>query len=130
MNFLTAVSGKIATGLVALAIIAAGISWWQSDPSTRQIILSISGRLVGWFVVVLLLPWLLFWLIGMVARMQNNIAGAVLVLVITAIETVMLAWLFHFSIAGSGRWMMFVAGSFVAGVYNLFSCDWIAEKVE
>lgn len=130
MDFLKTVGGKIASGLVVLAVVAAGISWWQSDPATRQGILSATGRLTGWVLLVLSFPWVSFWLIGWVARMDSNFAGAMLVLIVSALEAVVLAWLFGWSVHGSTAWVMYAAGVLAAGAYNLFACDWIAERVE
>ena len=130
MDFLKTVGGKIAAGLVTLAVIAAGISWWQTDPSTRQAILSAAGRLTGWSLSVLALPWVSFWIIGWVARKDSNFAGAALVFTLTAIEAAALAWLFGWSVHGATGWIFFIAATLVAAVYNLFTCDWIAEKME
>jgi FtsH-binding integral membrane protein len=130
MDFLKTIGGKIATGLVSLAVVAAAVSWWQTDPQTRSEILSISGRITGWFFIVLLIPWIGFWLIGWIARRDSNAAGAALVIVLAGIEATVLAWLFNWSIHGSTEWILFAAAVAVAGVYNLFACDWIAEKIE
>jgi hypothetical protein len=130
MDFLKSIGGKIATGLVLLAVMVAGISWWQADPATRAAVLSTSGRLIAWSGVVLLLPWAIFWLIGWVARLQSNPAGAVLIVVLTGIESLLLAWLFQWSVHGSALWTLYIAAILICGVYNLFTCDWIAEKTE
>jgi hypothetical protein len=130
MDFLKTVGGKIVGGLVALAVIASAIAWWQTDPTTRHEILSTAGRLTGWFLSVLTIPWIGFWLIGWVAQLESNLAGAVLVCTLSAIEAVVLAWLFNWSVHGPTAWVLFVAGVLVASAYTLFTCDWIAEKVE
>ncbi|HSV15648.1 MAG TPA: hypothetical protein VLI90_15410 [Tepidisphaeraceae bacterium] len=130
MDFLKTVGGKIAGGLVALAVIAAAISWWQTDPATRHAIVSAAGRLTGWSLSVLALPWLCFWIVGWVARMDSNFAGAALVFILTALEAVALAWLFGWSIHGATGWIFYIAAVLVAAVYNLFTCDWIAEQIE
>ena len=31
---------------------------------------------------------------------------------------------------GPTAWTFFAAATLFAGVYNLFACDWIAEKIE
>jgi hypothetical protein len=129
MGLLKGIVGKIAAGLVALAVVAAGISWWQMDLATRHAIAVDTGRLIGWTLVVLLAPWASFWLIGWVAKMDSNRAGAAMVMAVTAVEAVVLAWLFGFAVHGPTAWTLLVAGVLVAGVYNLFACDWIAEKV-
>ena len=66
MDFLKSVGGKVVTGLVAVAVVAAAISWWQMEESTRQTLLTGTGRIVAWFAVVLVLPWATFFLVGRV----------------------------------------------------------------
>ena len=61
--------------------------------------------------------------------MLGWILGAVLVVCYTIPELVLLAWLFNFSVPGITAWVFLLLGGLVAGVYNLFTCDWIAEKV-
>ncbi len=129
MDFLKSVGGKIATGAVSLAVVSAGVAWWQTEQATKDHILSVSGRLLGWFLLVLVVPWALFWLIAWVAKLDRNAAGAGLILSITAVQAVVLAWMFGWSIHGPTVWVLYVAAVLIAGVYNLFTCDWIAEKV-
>jgi hypothetical protein len=130
MEFLKTIGGKIVTGLVALAVIAGVISWFEMDPATRHQIVTGTGRILGWLGVVVVLPWATFFLIGAVGRLQSNLAGAALVFAYTAIEGVLLAWLFAWSVKGATSVSFFCAAVLVAAAYNLFSCDWIAEKVE
>jgi hypothetical protein len=129
MEFLKTAGGKIVGGLVALAVIASGISWWQMTPETREGILAGAGKIGAWFGVVLLVPWASFFLIGRVGRLESNAAGGAFVLGMTAIEAAVLAWLFDWSITGPTGWVFYTAAVLVAGVYNLLTCDWIAEKV-
>ena len=128
MDFLKGVAGKVVTGLVALAVIATAISWWQMDESTRAALLRGAGRVFGWLGIVLVVPWASFFLIGRVARLESNGAGAALVLAITVLEAAVLAWLFDWSVSGAAPWVFFATATLFAGVYNLFACDWIAEK--
>jgi FtsH-binding integral membrane protein len=128
MDFLKGVAGKVVTGLVALAVIATAVSWFQMDESSRATLLRGTGRVFGWLGIVLVVPWAGFFLIGHVARMDSNAAGAALVLAITVIEAAVLAWLFDWSVSGAVPWVFFATATLFAGVYNLFACDWIAEK--
>ena len=128
MDLLKGVVGKVVTGLVALAVVATAISWWQMDESTRSTLLTGAGRIVAWLGVVLAVPWASFFLIGRVARLESNGAGAALVLAYTAAEAAVLAWLFDWSVRGAAPWVFFAAATLFAGVYNLFACDWIAER--
>ena len=129
MDFLKTVGGKIVGGLVALAVVASAISWYQMDPATRSGILSGAGKIAAWFGVILFVPWASFFLIGRVARLDSNAAGGALVLGMTAVEAAVLAWLFDWGISGATGWVFYAAAVLVAGVYNLLACDWIAEKV-
>ncbi|HZL35611.1 MAG TPA: hypothetical protein VFC78_09905 [Tepidisphaeraceae bacterium] len=128
MDFLKTVGGKVVSGLVGVAVIAIAISWWQMDPRTRQMLLTGTGRILSWLMVVLLAPWATFFVSGWVARRDSNAAGAALVLGYTALEAVLLAWLFQWTIAGTTALVFFIAATLLAGAYNLFVCDWIAEK--
>jgi hypothetical protein len=129
MEFLKSVAGKILAGVVALAVVAGGISWWTLDAETRSDIVTGTGRILGWLGVVLVLPWATFFAIGWVSRLERNAAGAALVLGYTLAEVVLLLWLFGWSVSGASGWTFLVVGALVAGAYNLFACDWIAEKV-
>ena len=129
MDFLKTMTGKIVGGIVSLAVLIAGISWWRMDSQTKDMLLSGTGKIVSWFGIVLLVPWATFFIISWVAKMDKNAAGAVLVFIYTLIEALMLAWLFSWSFPGATAWSFFAVGTLVAGVYNLLVCDWIAEKL-
>jgi hypothetical protein len=129
MDFLKTVTGKVVGGIVSLIVLIAGISWWRMDAGTKSMLLSGTGKIVSWLGVILLVPWATFFVIGWVGRMEKNAAGAALVFAYTALEAVMLAWLFDWSPGGAIGWSFFAVGVLVAGVYNLLVCDWIAEKL-
>jgi hypothetical protein len=130
MDFLKGITGKIVTGLIALGVIAGGVSWFQMDASTRQMLLNGTGKILAWFLIVVILPWASFFVIGRVAKLESNLAGAILVGTYTLIELVVLGWLFHWTIPGATAWTFFAVGGLFAAAYNLFACDWIAERLE
>lgn len=130
MEFLKTIAGKVVAGAVALVVILAAISWWSMEEATRQALLSGTGKVVAWLGVVLLVPWATFFLIGRVARFESNLAGGSLVLVYTGLELMLLLWLFDWSPGSTAAWVFTALGGLLAAVYNLFTCDWIAEKVE
>src|SRR4028118_976710 len=78
MDFFKSVGGKIVSGLVALAVVASAISWWRMDDAQREALVGGAGKIVGWLGVVLAVPWASFFLIGRVARLGSNAAGAAL----------------------------------------------------
>jgi len=129
MDLLKTIAAKLITGFIVLAVIAAGISWWQMEPQTRHVLMSGTGRILAWLGIVLFLPWVSFFLIGRVAKMQSNLAGGLLVAAYTLVEVVVLAWLFDWNVPGATAWTFLIFAGLFAGVYNLFTCDWIAEKV-
>ena len=129
MDLLKSVTGKVVAGAVALAVVAAGISWWQMDEATRQMLLSGTGKIVSWFLVVLFVPWATFFLTTWVAKRDSNAAGAALVATYTLLEAVLLAWLFDWNVPGVTAWTFLVVGALFAAVYNLLVCDWLAEKL-
>jgi hypothetical protein len=116
--------------MVGLAVIAVGISWWRMDEATRQMLLSGTGRILSWTLIVLLVPWATFFVISWVAKFNSNLAGGVLVFVYTVAEALLLAKLFQWRLPGATAWTFFATGGLFAGVYNLLTCDWIAEKFE
>ena len=129
MDLLKTVTAKVVAGAVALAVVAAGISWWQMDEATRQMLLTGAGRIVSWLAVVLLVPWATFFVTAWIARRESNGAAAGLVATYTLLEAVLLAWLFEFRVPGVTAWTFLSAATLFAGVYNLLVCDWIAEKL-
>lgn len=128
MDFLKTIGGKIVGGLVGIVVIAAGIAAWRMDPATRNAMLSGTGKSLGWFALILAVPWATFFLTTWVARFEKNLAGAALVVGYSLIEAVLLAWLFDWSIAGATAWIFYAAAVLIALVYNVLICDWIAER--
>ena len=130
MDFFKTIAGKIIAGIVTTCVVAAGISFWQMDAATRQAITTNAGRIVSWTGVVLLLPFLTFFVISWVAKFNTNAAAGGLVLVYTLMEGALLGKLFQWSMQSTTAWTFFVVGIMLAGVYNLLVCDWLAEKME
>lgn len=129
MEFLKSISGRLITGGVVLAVLAGAISWWQMEPQTRQMLVSGTGKIVGWLLLVIALPWATFFVSTKVAKFDSNLASGILVFTYTLLEVLLLAWLFDWNVQGAAAWTFLLAGGLLAGVYNLFTCDWIAEKL-
>lgn len=130
MEWLKGIGGKILTAALVLGVGVAGYGWYQADPATRSMILSSVGKIIGWFLAVILIPWASFLVIGRVAKMDSNAAGAALVGAMTLIEAAGLLWLFNFGLTGGAAWSLAIAAVLFALVYNVLACDWIAEKIE
>src|ERR1051325_11271388 len=117
MELLKTVTGKVVGGAVSLGVVAAGISWWQMDPSTRQMLVSGTGKIFSWLGVVALVPWATFFVTTAVAKMDSNLAGGILVAAITIVEAILLAYLFDWRLSGATAWTFFAAAALFAGVY-------------
>ena len=129
MDFLKTVGGKIVGGIVAVAVIAIVIVFWQMNPETRSGIFTGTGNLIAWLVIVALWPWVSFAIIRWVNGLGSNLAGGLLVFAYTALELALLLWLFGIP-GGTLGWAFVGVGLLLAGAYNLLICDWIAEKLE
>ena len=121
---------RVVTVAAALAAVIAGIAWYQADPSTRAALISNTGKGFAWFAIVALLPWATFFIIARVAKAGSNNAGAALVAAYTLLAFLLLGLLFGFADHGKTAWVFITTGTLAAAVYNLFVCDWIAEKLE
>ena len=130
MDFLKTVTGKVVGGIVGLVVIIAALSWWRMDVATRHMLLSGTGKIVSWFGIVIVAPWATFFVVSWVARMRSNRAGAAMVFAYTALEAILLAYLFNWRMPGATAWTFFTLGTLLAAVYNLLTCDWLAEKLE
>ncbi len=130
MDWLKGIGGKVLTAVLVLGVAVAGYGWYEADPATRSMFLSSAGKIIGWVLAVILIPWASFLVIGWVARKDSNAAGVMLVGSMTIIEAAGLMWLFDFGLKGGAAWSLAVAAMLFALVYNVFTCDWIAEKVE
>ena len=129
MEFLKGIGGKVIGGAVALAVVVAGIAFYQAGPEWRAAFFDSSGKIVGWVLIVALVPWVLFWLVAKVARRDSNAAGAALVASLTGAELLTLWWMFDFGVGGTIATAFFVVGGLLAAAYNLLACDWIADRL-
>src|SRR4051812_35928640 len=111
MDLLKKVTGKGVGGIVALAVVGGGGSWWRMDPATRDVIVSGTGKIIGWLMIVLLAPWVTFFATTWVARRDSNSAGAALVAAYTLVEALLLGWLFNWHVAGVTAWTFVIAGA-------------------
>lgn len=130
MDWLKGIGGKILTAALVLGVGVAGYGWYQADPATRSMILSSVGKIIGWLLAVILIPWASFLVIGWVAKKDSNAAGVMFVGAMTIVEAVGLLWLFDFGLTGGAAWSLASAAILLALVYNVFTCDWIAERIQ
>lgn len=130
MGLIKTITGRIITGLVVLGVVIGAISWREIDPVSQQAAISSAGRVAAWLAVVLILPWASYLLIDRVVRMESNAAAGLLVAGFTIPEIVLLAWLFNWPFESYMGWTCVLVGGLFAALYNIFTCDWIAEKIE
>lgn len=130
MDLLKSTTSKVATGAITLAVVAGAITWWQTPVETRDAILAATGRIIGWLLLVVVAPFPFSPLLASVAKKFNTNAGpALLIIGVTLVEAVLLAWLLNFSISGAAGWIFYLLALAFAGAYNLLICDWLAERL-
>ena len=101
MDLLKGIVGKIVAGLVGLAVIAGGISWYEMAPATRKALVSARGGFsVGWGSYCSC-RGRAFSLLGGLPGLKAIGQGALLVAGYTAAEAIALAWLFHWQLHGA-----------------------------
>jgi hypothetical protein len=129
------VTGRIVGGVMTAAVLAGGIALWRMEPaqwdslkSGTGSVLSFTAKLIGWVLVVGVLPWATFFLSTYAEKFSRNAAGVVLVAFYTALGVTGLLWLFDWSLHSATAWVFFVAAGMIALVYNVLICDWIAER--
>ncbi len=123
-------AGKVATAMLALAVIAGGISWWRMDEAARASVVAAVGWTLAWVAMTLLLPWVTFFVSTRAARADSNAAGFAVIAGYTAIDVLAAVWLLGWSISGAAEWAALIVGTLFAGAYNLLTCDWIAERAD
>jgi hypothetical protein len=129
VDFLKGIGGKVVGGVVLLGVVLAAIAFYQAGPEGRGVFFDASGKILGWTLVVALVPWALFWLVVKVAKRESNNAAALLVGALTLAELLVLWWMFEFGVGGPIAITFFAVGGLLAAVYNLLTCDWIADKL-
>ena len=63
MDFFKTIAGRVITGIITTLVFGAGIGLWQMDSSTRSSLMSHTGKIISWLGVVLLTPFLTFFVI-------------------------------------------------------------------
>ena len=128
-------AGRIIGSLIGSALLGGGFLAWQAGPQGRSEILSsigggfaLVGKVLGWLMLVGVLPWATYFMSTYAARFRHNAAGAMLVAFYTAIDSVLLAWMFDWSMRGATGWIFYSAAVLTALLYNVLICDWIAER--
>lgn len=127
--FLSGLASRVLAGVVTVGVLGGGFAWYQLNPQGFESALSNTMRIIAWLGVVAVLPFATFFVIGRVAKMDSNGAGAALVAIYTAMEIVLLLWLWDWRVGGAMAWTFFLCCALTAAAYNLLVCDWLAEKI-
>lgn len=123
------VGGKV---LTAILIVAAGLTcyYFYKNPDKLESLWSTTKAALVWIGFVVVLPWGLFFLPGMVVRTEANAVAAALLVGYLILDVLMALWLAGWHIAGTLTWAVVILGFLAAGVYNFIVCDFLAEWAE
>jgi len=123
-RLLERVLSLIALGLVVLA----GVALWQMGPQGRAAIWSAIWRTALWLALAAVLPWSARLFIGRVLETGSNWAGLALIAALTVIDLMVGLILMGGLPAGGWGWLAALAALGLAGTYNYFVAEYLAEQ--
>lgn len=127
MPFIKSLTQWIIGGVTVLAVVAAGVAYFDLPVAERSALWHHVGRVIVWAGLVLVLPWATFFITTAAARRESNAAGAMLVAGYSLLDAFLL-WLLVGTPGGVFLILASIFGLLVALTYNLLTCDWIAER--
>ena len=117
----------VCAGATLLAVVAAGVAYYEMPVDQRDALWHNVGRVAVWAGIVLALPWATFFVTTAVARRESNGSGAALVAGYTLLDAVVLMLLVGLP-AGTFLACAAIFGVLLALTYNLLTCDFVAER--
>ena len=123
------VGGKVLTAILIVAG-AASVIWFWKHPEQLATIWSVLKGVLVWLGLVLVLPWASFFVTGWVVKKKSNVAAALLLIGLTAVDVLFAFYLAGGSVAGALTWMVLLLGFLTAGVYNFLVCEFQAARFE
>lgn len=121
--------GERVLSLIALGLIVlAGVALWQMGPDGRAAIWNAIWRTALWLALTAALPWSTRLFIGRVMAVGANWAGLALIATLTAINLMVGLILMGGLPAGGWGWLAGLAALGVAGTYNYFVAEYVAEQ--
>lgn len=123
------VGGKVLTAALVFAV-AAGGYWCYTHPDAIQALGQVLKYVLVWLAVVLILPWASLFVTVWVVKQESNVAAAMLLIGLTALDAIFALYLSDWSARGAVTWMVLLFGFLSAGVYNFLVCDFLADRLE
>lgn len=123
------VGGKVLTAILIVAS-AASVIWFWKHPEHLQAIWAVLKSVLVWLGLVLVLPWACFFVTGWVVKRESNVAAALLLLGLTAVDAIFAFYLSDWQVGGALTWMVLLLGFLCAGVYNFLVCEFQAARFE
>jgi hypothetical protein len=87
-------------------------------------------KVLVWLGLVLILPWAAWFVTVWIVRRESNVAAALLLIGLTAVDVVFALYLAGWHVGGALSWLVLVLGFLGAGVYNFLVCDFQAGRLE
>lgn len=116
-------------GYVALAaLVAGGIALYQAGPAGRAALWEAIWRTVAWFAIAAVLPWISQLFMRRLLEVGENWVGVVLIASLTLVNAVAGLLLIGGWPADGWAWLGALALLALAGTYNYFVCEYLAER--
>lgn len=121
---------KIVGGAVLVVGIGALI-WWFRLSAEQQAAwwLAVKNTFL-WFAFMFALPWGLFFLPGVVARMDSNRMSAALLAGLGLVDLLVLLWLWGWSVGAAVYWVLLMICVLLSTAYNYVVAESLARYAE
>lgn len=123
------VGGKVLSALIFLGVAGAGF-YIYNNPEVVAAIWTVLKYALAWLGFALVLPWATFFVTIWVVKADNNVAGAVWLIGLLAVDVVVALYLLNWHVPGALAWTVLLFGFLSAGVYNFLVCDFQVSRLE
>ena len=123
------VGGKVLTAVLAVLAFGCGLWAWK-HPEEMAAFGHVLKYVVIWIGIALVLPWAAFPLVPWVVKRDSNVAGALLLGGLTALDAGVALLMSGVTQLGTLTWLVLWLGFLSAGVYNFLVCNFQAHRAE
>ena len=123
------VGGKVLTAILVVLTAGCGIWAWR-HPDQLAAIGQVLKYVGVWIGIVVVIPWAAYPLTVMAVRRDSNVAGAILLALVTLLDVVAALMMTGTSGHGALVWLVLLLGFLTAGVYNFVVCNYQANRLE
>ncbi len=124
------VGAKVLTAILVVSGAGAVIWFWKHPEALETIWVTVKYVLV-WIGIVLMVPWVSFFVTTWVVSKESNVGAALLLVGLSLVDAIVAIVLIG-GLSGHNAltWMVLVLGFLSAAAYNFKVCEYQAERLE